>query len=114
MPGPYLCIVSLLTPGETDYDTASHPRKTTTYILDVVSITSHTHGRRKSIGEKKQRKEKKRKERKEERKKRETKKNEKGKERKEKDKKSKKGQDKTAVPDTRYLVHQVLPHQGLL
>ena len=50
--------VSLLTPGETDY-TACHPRKTTTYILHVASITSHTHDRRKSIGEKKQRKEKK-------------------------------------------------------
>ena len=48
------------------YDTASHPRKTTTYILDVVSFTTHTHGRRKSIEEKKQKKEKKRKERKEE------------------------------------------------
>ena len=50
--------VSLLTPGETDY-TACHPRKTTTYILHVVSITTHTHDRRKSIGEKKQRIEKK-------------------------------------------------------
>ena len=48
--------VSLLAPGEIDY-TACHPRKTTTYILHVVPITTHTHDRRKSIGEKKQRKE---------------------------------------------------------
>ena len=51
--------VSLLTPGETDYYTAPHPRETTTYILHVVSITTHTpHDRRKSIGDKEQRKEK--------------------------------------------------------
>ena len=49
--------VSLLTPGETDY-TACRPRKTTTYILHVVSITTHMHDRRKLIGENKQRKEK--------------------------------------------------------
>ena len=49
--------VSLLTPGKNDYSDC-HPRKTTTYILHVVSITTHTHDRRKSIGEKKQRKEK--------------------------------------------------------
>ena len=53
--------VSLLAPGKTDYTTC-HPRKTTTYILHVVSITTHTHIRRKSIGKKKQTK--KRKERK--------------------------------------------------
>ena len=48
--------VSLLAPGKTDYTTC-HPRKTTTYILlHVVSITTHTHDRRKSIGKKKQRK----------------------------------------------------------
>ena len=46
--------VSLLTPGETDYSDC-HPRMTTTYILHVVFITTHTHDRRKSIGEKKQR-----------------------------------------------------------
>ena len=34
--------VSLLAPGKTDY-TACHPRKTTTYILHVESITTHTH-----------------------------------------------------------------------
>ena len=68
--------VSLLTPGETNYSDC-HPRKTTTYILHVVSITTHTHDRRKSIGEKKQRKENKIKERKEKR--RKTKQNEKGK-----------------------------------
>ena len=61
--------VSLLTPGETNYSDC-HPRKTTTYILHVVSITAHTHDRRKSIGENKQRKEKKIKERKEKKKKR--------------------------------------------
>ena len=54
--------VSLLAPGNTDY-TACHPRTTTTYILHVVSITTHTHNRRKSIGKNKQ-KTKKRKERK--------------------------------------------------
>ena len=47
--------VSLLTPGETNYSDC-HPRKTNTYILHVLSITTHTHDRRKSIGEKKQRK----------------------------------------------------------
>ena len=61
--------VSLLTPGETNYSDC-HPRKTTTYILHVVSITTHTYDRRKSIGEKKQGKEKKTKERKEKRRKR--------------------------------------------
>ena len=51
--------VSLLTPGETD-STDCHARKTTTYdILHVVSITTQTHDTRKSIGEKKQRREKK-------------------------------------------------------
>ena len=43
--------VALLAPGKTDY-TACHPRKTTTYILHVVSITRHTHDRRKSNGKK--------------------------------------------------------------
>ena len=58
--------VSLLTPGETDY-AACHTRKTATYILHVVSITTHTHDRRNLIGEKepKKRKEDKGKERKE-------------------------------------------------
>ena len=46
--------VSLLAPGKTDY-TACHPRKTTTYILHVVSITRHAHNRRKSVGNTKQR-----------------------------------------------------------
>ena len=50
--------VSLLAPEKTDY-TSCHPRKTTTYILHVVSIATHTHDGRKSIGKKKQRKEKK-------------------------------------------------------
>ena len=58
--------VSLLTPGKTKYSDC-HPRKTTTYILRVVSITPHTHDRHKPIGEKetKKRKEDKGKERKE-------------------------------------------------
>ena len=55
--------VSLLAPGKTDY-IACHPRKTTTYILHVVSITTHTHDRRKPIGKKKQQTNKNRKERK--------------------------------------------------
>ena len=72
--------VSLLAPGKTTY-TACHARKTTTYILHVVPITTHTHVRRKSIGNKKQEKETKRKERK-------------GKERTRNARKSKKRQDK--------------------
>ena len=36
-----------------------HPSKTTTYILHVVSITTHTHDRHKSIGEKETKKRKK-------------------------------------------------------
>ena len=43
--------VLLLAPGKTDY-TACHPRKTTTYMLHVVPITTHRHNRRKSIGRK--------------------------------------------------------------
>ena len=38
--------VSLLTPGGTKYSDC-HPSKTTTYILHVVSITTHTHDRHK-------------------------------------------------------------------
>ena len=49
--------VSLLEPGKTDY-TACHSRKTTTYILHVVPITTRTHDRRKSVGKKKTRKRK--------------------------------------------------------
>ena len=91
--------VSLLAPGKNDC-TACHPRKTTTYMLHVVPIATHTHDRRKSIGKKKQRKKKKIKERKEKTRKR---KSEKGKERKEKqrqeskkrrDNKRKKGKEK--------------------
>ena len=88
--------VSLLTPGETNYSDC-HPRKTTTYILHVVSITTHTHDMRKSIGENKQRKEKKRKEKKKRqrkgKKKEQTKQKEKGKKREGKDNESKKRQD---------------------
>ena len=73
--------------------TVCHIRKTTTYILHVVSITTHTHDRRKSIGKKNQRTNMKRKERKgKERKEKKAKKeNEKGKERKEKTRKARKG-----------------------
>ena len=85
--------VSLLAPGKTDY-TACHPRKTTTYILHVVPITTHTHDRRKSIGEKKQRKEKKIKERKGRKRKDKEARKRKRKEKKSKDKESKKRQDK--------------------
>ena len=46
--------VSLLAPGKTDFTTC-HPGKTTTYILNVVPITTHTHVRHKSIGEKRNR-----------------------------------------------------------
>ena len=44
--------ISLLAPGKTDH-TACHPRKTTTYKLHVVPITTHTHDRRKRNKEKK-------------------------------------------------------------
>ena len=49
--------VSLLAPGKTDC-TACHPRKTTTYILHVVPITTHTHDRRRRIGKKETKKRK--------------------------------------------------------
>ena len=50
--------VSLLTPGVTKYSDC-HPSKTTTYILHVVYITTHTHDSlRKSIGEKETKKRK--------------------------------------------------------
>ena len=54
--------VLILAPENTDY-IACHPEKTTTYILHVVSITTHTHVRLSPIGKKK-RKEKNRKEQK--------------------------------------------------
>ena len=80
--------VSLLAPGKTDY-TACHPRKTTTYILHVVYITTHTHDRRKSIGKKNQRREdqrkgKKRKEKKAKKKTKKARKEEKRQEKQEK------------------------------
>ena len=49
--------VSLLTPGGTKYPDC-HPSKTTTYILHVVSITTHTYDRHKSNGEKETKKRK--------------------------------------------------------
>ena len=81
--------VSLLTPEETKYSDC-HPRKTTTYILHVVSITTHTHDRHKLIGENetKKRKEDKGKERKE-------KKNETKRKRQAKRRKRQKKQEKT-------------------
>ena len=54
---------SLLAPEKADY-TVCHPGKTTTCIIHVVPITTHTHVRRESIGKKKQRKKEKIKERK--------------------------------------------------
>ena len=87
--------VSLLAPGETDY-TACHPRKTTTYILHVVSITTHTHDRRKSIGKKTQRTNKKRKERKEKRRKRKLKTKKERKQKKRQDKQEKARQEEEA------------------
>ena len=71
--------VSLLAPGKTDC-TPCHPKKTTTCILHVAPITTHTHDRRESIGKKKQRKEEKIKERRENTRKRKNK--EKGKQKK--------------------------------
>ena len=64
MPGPYRCI-RLVTHAWRNR-LYRLPPKTTTYILHVVTITTQTHDRRKSIGENKQkRKEDKGKERKE-------------------------------------------------
>ena len=99
--------VSLLAPGKTDY-TVCHPRKTTTYILHVVPITTHTDDRRKSIGEKKQKKGK--------IKGRKSKKakNEKGKERKEKTrtkKKKKARKDEYTKPTPRTTHHT--PHKSM-
>ena len=51
--------VALLATENMDYP-ACHPEKTTTYILHVIPITTHTYVRLKSIGKKK-RKEKKQK-----------------------------------------------------
>ena len=45
--------VSLLAPGKTDY-TSCHPRKTTTYILHVVPITTHTYARQTQVNWKKE------------------------------------------------------------
>ena len=56
MPGPYRCI-RLVTHAWRNR-LYRLPPKTTTYILHVVTITTQTHDRRKSIGEKKQKKRK--------------------------------------------------------
>ena len=45
--------VSLLAPGETDY-TACHPRKTTTYILHVVSTYHYAYARQAQVNWKKE------------------------------------------------------------
>ena len=50
----------LLAPGKTDC-TACRRRKTTTYLLHVVLITTHTHVRRKSNGKRQNKKRRKRK-----------------------------------------------------
>ena len=84
--------VSLLAAGEIDY-TACHPARTTTYILHVLPITTHTHVRRKSIGKKN--KENKRRERKG--KKREE--SEKGKEIKEKTRQARKNKTRRRIKE---------------
>ena len=50
--------ISLLAPEKPDY-IACHPEKTTTYILHVVPITTHTHVKLKTIGKNKKRKKRK-------------------------------------------------------
>ena len=92
---------------------ATQARKTTTYILHVVSITTHTHDRHKSIGgkETKKRKEDKGKERKE--KKNETKRKRQAKRRKRQEKQEKIKQEskerrrgkKRIIRGTRYQVY---------
>ena len=80
MPGPYWCI-RLTTRTWKNRIYRLPPKKDChVHILHVVSITTHTHDRRKSIGKKKQRKEKEMNEIKETTRRR---KNEKGKERRE-------------------------------
>ena len=51
--------ISLLAPGKTDY-TACHPRKTTTYILQVVSTYHYAYARQTQVHWKKRNKENKR------------------------------------------------------
>ena len=64
VPGPYWCLRLTTCAWNTDYYTACHRGKTTTYILHVlvVPITTHMHVRLKSIGKKEKREKKKRKE----------------------------------------------------
>ena len=83
--------VSLLAPGKTEY-TACHPRKTTTYILHVVPITTHTHDRPNQVEkkEKQKRKEGKGKKRQESEKRKRKGKKRKGKKRQEKQEKTRK------------------------
>ena len=51
--------VSLLTPGETDYYTDCHPRKTTTYILHVRSTYHYAYARQTQVNWKKETKKRK-------------------------------------------------------
>ena len=90
--------VSLLAPGKTEY-AACHPRKTTTYILHVVPTTTHTHDRRKSIGNNKQRTNTKKKERKEKRGKRKKKTKKERKEKKKQEKQEKARQEEEACKE---------------
>ena len=91
MPGLYRCTSHYSRLEKPTMIPLCHPRKTTTYILRVVSVITRTHDRRKSIGEKKQGTNKKRKERKEKKAKKE---NEKGKKIEEKTRKARKGKTK--------------------
>ena len=104
--------VSQLAPGTTDY-TACHRRKTTsTHILHVVPITTHTHDRRKSIGKKetRKRKEEKGKEGKE---KKNMRKNEKGETQKSGKDKKRRGIKETKLGENVILGDHVYPKTAL-
>ena len=87
VPGPYWCIRLTTRAWKTNY-TACHPRKTTTYILHVIPITTHTHDRRKSLEKKETKKRKEYKGKKIRAEKRKTKKEREGKKSKHKKKKT--------------------------
>ena len=100
--------VSLLAPAKPTIPLATQERLPRTwYILHVVSITTHSHDRRNSIGKKKKRREKKIKERKEKKARKKTKKERKEKKsKKRQDKKRKQGKEKrkkcnTSIADPR-------------
>ena len=101
--------VSSLAPGKNDYNTACHPRKTTTYVLHVVSISTHTHDRRKSIGRKKNETKKKQERRKEGKRRTQKKRKRKRKEKKRKDKKSNKRQYKKRMQEKEKKKNVTLP-----